>query len=735
MSIQARLFLLVFVLVALIAAPVQAQTSPQDVVRAFLDAWNQADYERMYGLIHEESREAIAQQVFINRYQQVQNVLALTGVEFSIQRTQLQGDSAAVHYDVVLLSSRFDRIEDPDRIMRLLNTPNGWRVAWSTMDIFDALAGNAAIRPQSQQSRRGSIYDRNGQVLAADGQTSVALYTARQRMPNENQCAALLANITRQPVLRYERRMAENLPETLFFLAEMETSIYEANRDRLLSVCGVGQGNTDVATSRPHRMYFGGGAVAHVTGYIGPIPAESEAEYLARGYGSGDLVGLAGVERIYEEALAGRPESVLRIVEPGNTVLRELAGAPGTESAPVVLTIDRDLQLIVAQAMYDAYAYASGNWGAPGVSSGGAAVVLDVNTGAIRALVSYPMFEPTMFNPLSATPNPVRLATLQANSAALTNRATQEQFAPGSVFKIITGAAALNEGLVDPDDIFNCDLRWDGTSLGDTRESRPDWRVVDQMEPAGPVTPALALAASCNPFYYEYGARLYQRGPEKLAQYARMMGVGRSLGLDALPEVPGRISTPSSATAAINEAVGQGDVAIPPIQMAVAAAAVANGGTVYRPYLVQQIGGYDGVPVSFTAEPTVLETWNFRPGVIESLRDGMCNAVSHPTLGTAYGRFFRAGQFGYTDVDATFTACGKTGTAETARYPNAWFVVYAPAENPEIAIVVMVDQSREGSQIAAPIARRILDDYFGQTRASFPDWWNLEPYVPLVRPQ
>ena len=735
MSIKARLYFLVVLLAMLIATPVHAQTSPQDVVAAFLDAWNQADYERMYTLIHEESREAMPQQAFINRYQQVQNVLALTGVEYAIQRTQLQGESAAVYYDVTLVSSRFDSINDPGRIMRLLNTPNGWRVAWSTMDIFDALAGSAQLRPQSQQSRRGNIYDRNGQILAADGQTTVALFTARQRMPDESQCAGLLANITRQPALRFERRMADNLPETLFFLVEIETAVYEANRERLLNVCGVGQGNTDVATSRPHRTYFGGNAVAHVTGYIGPIPAESEGDYIARGYSSGDLVGLAGVERAYEEVLAGRPESVLRIVEPGNTVLRELAGAPGTDAAPVVLTIDRDLQLIVAQAMYDAYAYAAGNWGAPGVSSGGAAVVLDVNSGAIRALVSYPMFEPTMFNPQSSTPTATRQAMIQATSAALTNRATQEQYAPGSVFKIITGAAALNEGLVDPDDIFDCALRWDGTSLGDTRESRPDWRVADQMDPAGPVTPALALAASCNPFFYEYGALLYRRGPEKLAEYARLMGVGRSYNLDALPSVPGRVTTPSSATAAINEAVGQGDVAIPPIQMAVVAAAVANGGTVYQPYLVEQVGGFDGAPVTFNAEPTVLETWNFRPGVIESLQDGMCNAVSHSTLGTAYGRFYRAGEFGYTDVDATFTACGKTGTAETARYPNAWFVVYAPAEDPEIAIVVMVDQSREGSQIAAPIARRILDDYFGQTRASYPDWWNLEPYNPLVRPQ
>ena len=735
MLIQARLFTLVLLLALMIAGPIHAQDPPQDVVGAFLDAWNQADYERMYSLIHDESREAMPQQAFVNRYQQVQNVLALTGVEYTIQRTQLQGESAAVYYDVTLISSRFDSITDAGRIMRLMNTPNGWRVAWSTMDIFDALAGEAQLRPQSQQSRRGSIYDRNGQVLAADDQTSVALFTTRQRMDSENDCVALLANITRQPALRFERRLAENLPETLFFLVELETSIYEANRDRLLNACGVGQGNTDVATSRPHRIYYGSNAVAHVTGYIGPIPAESEADYIAQGYGSGDLVGLAGVERAYEEILAGRPESVLRIVEPGNTVLRELAGASGTDPAPVALTIDRDLQLITAQAMYDAYAYAGGNWGAPGISSGAAAVVLDVNTGAIRALVSYPMFEPTAFNPEAAMPNAVRESLLQAQSAALTNRATQEQYAPGSVFKIVTAAAALNEELVEPDDIFDCELRWDGTSLGDTRDSRPDWRVADEMEPAGPVTPALALAASCNPFFYEYGARLYQRGPEKLAEYARMMGVGRSYNMDGLSDVSGRVSTPSSATAAINESIGQGDVAIPPIQMAVVTAAVANGGTVYQPYLVQQVGGYDGAPVTFTAEPTVLETWNFRDGVLETLQEGMCSAVSHPTLGTAYGRFYSAGEFGYTEVDATFTACGKTGTAETARYPNSWFVAYAPAEDPEIAIVVMVDQSREGSQIAAPIARRILDDYFGQTRAPFPVWWNEEPYDPLVRPQ
>jgi penicillin-binding protein 2 len=420
--------------------------------------------------------------------------------------------------------------------------------------------------------------------------------------------------------------------------------------------------------------------------------------------------------------------------------LQELAGTSGGNPTPVVLTLDRDLQLITVEALTDAFNYAAPNWGAPGIATGGSAVVLDVNSGAILAMASFPLFNPSLYSPETMTPNRGNvLAERVINNprSPLSNRAIQERFSPGSVFKVITLAAILNEGMVDLDEIFYCDLIWEGQEYGDTLPSRPDWRATDEMEPSGNVTPAMALMASCNPFFWQYGAILFSEvGESTVNDYARRMGLGQTYDFGgAWPEAEGQLPTPIGADVALINAVGQGDIALPPIQMAVATMSIANGGPVYEPYLVKQIGGMDGTEVVETFEPTILNTLDFNPGVIEAIQEGMCGVITNEKLGTAWGRFHNWGPLGYAVTNANYTLCGKTGTAQTGRYPNAWFLAYAPAENPQIAIVVMVEQSKEGSQIATPIVRRILDDYFGQPREPYPIWWGTEEFLPLDIPE
>jgi penicillin-binding protein 2 len=519
-------------------------------------------------------------------------------------------------------------------------------------------------------------------------------------------------------------------------LSELPTDVYVAHVDRLRTFCGIR--DDSIFVSAPHRVYFGGNAVSHATGWIGPIPQEDEADYLARGYSSGDLVGRVGVEAVYQDTLAGRPERVLRIVEPGGTVLREISSSSGSPASPITLTIDRDLQMIVTQAMVDAFNYAAPDWGS--VSPGGAAIVIDVHTGAILALASYPLVNPSLYNPNSTIPVQDRGLELQQLIAdprnPLANRAVQEQFSPGSTFKLITAAAALNEGLIAPGEIFDCPLIWEGEEFGDTLPQRSDWRVTDDFDAAGEITPAEAIMASCTPFFRQYGARLYSEvAADTVPNYARRRGLARPYNLNiGFPEAPGEVDTPIAADAAISEAVGQGSVTVPPVQMAAMVAAIANGGTLYRPYLVQQIGGQDGAPLTESREPEILNTLDFQPGVLEEIQEGMCGVTTNKDLGTAYIRF--GDPTGEYAPQAPYSVCGKTGTAQTAQFPNAWFIAYAPAEDPQIAIAVVVEQSLEGSQVSAPIIRRILDDYFGVFRAPFPSWWNDDfPFTPLDTPE
>jgi penicillin-binding protein 2 len=705
------------------AAPllVQSTQSPSEVVAEYLDSWNAQDYQAMYALVSAESQGFYTFPVFQTTYQNADGSLSLASVGYTIHDTTIQGMTAAVEYDVTITTSAFGVIEDPGRTMRLIQKPEGWRVAWSSMDIFDSLAAGSRINISSRRDPRGNIYDRNGSLLVEQNGTVYALYIARQNTANESDCLDLLSNVLVHPLVELVQLFNQYNPETIFFVGDIDPEVYNANQDALLSICNV------TYLERETRRYFGHGAAVHVTGYLGQIPAEQVDRWESLGYQQGDLVGLMGVENAYDAVLGGRPDQVLQIVEPGGAVLRELAGTQGSPSQSVTLTIDRDLQLAAARAVTDAYSYAAGNWGER--SPGAAAVVLDVNTGAVLALVSYPMFDPGIFNPDTYALNPGDIiAGLNTDSRQpFTNRVTQQQYAPGSVFKIITTAAAAAENLIAPDELFSCGLEWDGSRFGDTLPARPDWRKTDELPAAGDITVTQALTASCDPFFYEMGARLYrERSPNTLVEYSQRMGLGAPVGLSPiLLEAPGNLAPPSSVEEAINNAIGQGNVQLPPIQMAVAVAAIANGGTVYQPYLVQQVGGEDGSEPSFTASPEVERDLGLSDEVIRIVQDGMCQVTVDTDLGTAWGAF----------ENTNYWACGKTGTAQTARIePHAWFVAYAPRENPEIAVVVMVEHSREGSEVAAPIARRIVDVYLGEPFNNYPPWWNNEPYEPLNIP-
>jgi penicillin-binding protein 2 len=205
-----------------------------------------------------------------------------------------------------------------------------------------------------------------------------------------------------------------------------------------------------------------------------------------------------------------------------------------------------------------------------------------------------------------------------------------------------------------------------------------------------------------------------------------MVGLGSTTGLSNLgyTEAGGSIPQPNDIAEALNNAIGQGNTQVTALQMARLAATIANGGTLYRPYIVQQVGGLDDTDVVQEFEPTVVRELDVSSETIQRVQEGMCNVPIDEELGTAE----------YIFGDAPYTSCGKTGTAQTgALAPHAWYVAYAPADNPQIAIAVVVTNSREGSEVAAPIVRRFLDMYFNVEWAQFPDFWETE-YVPLEPP-
>jgi penicillin-binding protein 2 len=706
--------------------------TPNVVVERFLTAWNNADYDAMYATLSSRSRALYNLTEFSEFYLTVSNGVGLEEVGFSVGETHLQGTSAAVGYDVTLQTTVFGVIADGNRTIRLVQEGDQWGVEWSTMDVFEGYTANARFEVQGVGFPRANIYDRNGDPLVIQNGSLSVLYAQQDRMNPVADCQALLANLLYQPLPELRQFMSSYFPETLFYIGEIDTEIEQEYADALRDTCGITRDNGGI-TVRRTRQYVGNGAMAHITGYIGGIPANQVELYEAQGYSPGALVGRAGIEQVYERQLAGRAPNVLRIVDPGGVVLRELAQTTGTPPQPVYLTIDRDLQIQTARAVAWGFNHAAPSWAESGRSPGGGAVVIDVRTGEILAMASFPTYPPSVFNPDTYDPNAgatlVRLLDENGRRGYLRNRVVQDQFSPGSVFKIISTAAAMEEGLYEPDDIFECGLTWDGSeNYGDTFSPRSDWRLTDGLEATGPIRPAYALTSSCDPFFYEVGARMFlERSPSALVDYAMMMGVGEATGITSYiggTEASGALPVPASVEEAINNTIGQGNTQSTLLQTARMVAAVANGGTLYRPYIVQQVGD----PATQNVSPQVVRELDLSPETYAVVKEGMCAVIANDTYGTAYWIF------NDNVTNAQYVACGKTGTAQAGYAPHAWFAAYAPADNPQIAVVAMAQNSREGSEVAAPMVRRIMDAYFGQEPVVFPFFWT-EPYVPLNVPE
>jgi len=646
---------------------------------------------------------------------------------FRLDELWLPGQAAAQRYDLTLVGTLFGDIHDPGRTMRLLREAGAWRVAWSAMDVFDGLGGGGSLRASGRRAPRANMYDRQGRSLVIQGDALFALYVRRDEARNEARCLDVLA----ATLLRQREDLATLFgrynPDTIFYVGEADEAAFNAQAGGLRDFCAIR------TQERQSRRYWHGAAISHVTGSIGQIPANQLTLRQSQGYQADDLVGLRGVEAAYELQLAGQPERRLQLVEPGGIVLRELGTSEGSPPLPLTLTIERELQLAASRALAEAFTVAGGNWGARGVSSGGAAVVLDAGDGSILAMASYPGFEPEIFNPdtlccgfLSAGG---RIAELAGDARQpLLNRATGKQVAPGSVYKIVTAAAFAEAGLMAPDEVYDCGLTWDGAPFGDSVGfERVDWRQTAGLEPTGEVSIAGALTSSCDPFFYEAGARLFnERGAETLVALSRQFGLGAATGIHYFgPEAEGKLPVPAAAASAINNAIGQGDVQASPLQIAQMMTAVASRGSLRPPWLLRQIGGVEGTEALETYRAPAARRIELADSTWELLHAGLCAVTSDSRLGTAEEEF----------RTAPYEACGKTGTAQAVGPPHAWFAAWAPAREPEIIVVVLVEHSREGSEVAAPIARRIMDDYFGVARAPWPSWWHEQPYIPVEIPE
>ena len=708
----------------------QAET-PESVVSNFLEAWGAQDWTTAYTLLSTQSRQLYPTEQWNGFYQNVHSQVGFTGLTYTLYETHLQGRSAAVRYDVVLQTDVFGEISDSGRTIRLVKELTGttdssidrWFIAWTPMDIFEGLTNDALISATNQYSPRGNILDRNSLPLVEEKGTMIAMYALQDNMASVEDCIALLSPLLHIHPNLLQRTFQNYLSDSLFYAGEIDTLAEAENRTTLQETCGLTRENNTLVP-RTTRAYYGNGAAVHVTGYVSP---RQESDNV----GNRDLVGRSGIEETFDKELAGQPSQLLQIIA-DDILLRELGRTEGTPPQDVTLTLDRDLQLAAGRILSESYSLASGNWGSLDISPGASIIMLEVNTGKILAMASYPTFSPGVYNPDTYAPNRGDIIASYVNDTRnpLTNRVTEQQYSPGSVFKIVSSAAIANEQLIGANDNFYCGLTWDGsTSYGDTFSPRSDWRLTDGLEATGDIVPAQALMSSCDPFYYEFGAMMFRRiSTNSLVDYAELFGFNRPTNIQFLKEVRGQIPVPPNVESAINNTIGQGDTQVTLLQTALMVATVANGGTLYQPMLVESVGTSN--QTSYIGEPTVARQLDYPDEVWAVVRDGMCGVVNNETYGTGYWVFNRE------EAPAPYTACGKTGTAQAGYAPHAWFAAYAPADNPEVVVVAMSQHSREGSEVAAPMVRRALDIYFEiQEPAPYPSWWWENRYVPLAVPE
>jgi penicillin-binding protein 2 len=566
------------------------------------------------------------------------------------------------------------------------------------------------VRPTIISPQRGLIYDRNGNPLAINGAAfNVVVVPSELVKGKEGEVYAALQEILRVPAFEIEqsvkaaRRRSDVYarivvkraidPELALVLSEREGSLpgMHVDRERV-------------------RVYPSGELTSHLLGYVGRIEPDELKSFISKDYLPDDRTGRTGVELKYEGYLRGIPGKQDIEIDATGRALRVLGGNDARTGFDLVLSIDVDLQRAVSDILKESVKDLA--------SKKAVAIVMDVRTGELLADVSLPAYDNNIFSyPL----NDAQYAALTTNpDKPLLDHAIAEKYPPGSTFKIVTGVAALQEGVAT----LNTTIVSNGAMLvprdydPNIKDSFPDWRVG-----LGALSFYRGVAMSSDIYFYCLAGGCDQLknglGNEKLARYARNFGFGERTGIDLPGETDGLVGDAvwlSKVTSGAQnwfladtyyQGIGQGYIEATPLQVVRMTAAVANGGQLLRPRVVREIRDSEG-NVVLPAKTDVARRVSVSEQHLAEMREAMRQAVADGTATQAQV--------------AGVQIAGKTGTAEFGSRLGAgsvygkykehgWFTGFGPFEEPEVAVVVFHEQGG-GALTAAPTAARILKAYF-----------------------
>ena len=564
-----------------------------------------------------------------------------------------------------------------------------WYLQVLSGDKYLAAASENRVREIKVQAPRGEIVDRHGQVLVQN-RASLSIKLAPDKLPEDrgerDEVYRRLAKLLNLNPRRLEKRVEGELKTVPFakptIKQDVPWQLVAFVLERQSRFPGV-EPEREFLREYPH-----GPVGAHLFGQVGEVNEKQLKDQRYNGVELGDRVGQAGIESEYDRFLRGRNGAARVEVDALGNLTKTLRRIDTQQGSQLRLSVDLDVQRVAQQAL-------------AGGTGKGAFAVMDVNNGEVLALGSQPSFDPNIFSkPLSQK----RLNALSSEALGqpLLDRAIQAGYPTGSTFKLVTATAALDSGHITPDTVLN-----DPGSLtvGGVKFENAGGAV------NGALALRQALTVSSDVFFYQLGQYMDEKGMP-LQKWGHRLGIGRKTGIDLPAEEPGRLPTPQwrdrwykqglterpwSVGDNINLSVGQGDLLANPLQMAVAYAAIANGGRVLRPRLGLRIEDAAGRALQQLDAPTARRL-KIPQANRDAILEGLHGAANGPG-GTS------------TPVFAGFPIpiAGKTGTAEHVGRPDqSWYVALAPYPNPKYVVAVTDEAGGFGAETAAPMARRIL---------------------------
>jgi penicillin-binding protein 2 len=575
-----------------------------------------------------------------------------------------------------------------------------WYLQVLSSDNYLKQAQNNQVRDVTVQAPRGEILDRNGQVLV-DNRTALALQVLPTELPQkrhkQREELARLSHVINMPtdaIDKQIRKQTKDLPSNPVTL----------RRDVSYDLVYYLRENQDkypgVTVQRVYvRNYPDGSLAAQIYGYVREVTKQQLNEARYQGLQPGDQVGQSGIENTYDNVLRGTNGMTRVQVDAGGNptgrILNQVQPKPGDN---LVLSLDRPVQQAGEQAINS-------------FSTPGAFVAMNARNGQILGLGSSPTFDPAVFSKPVIPTSVYKQLTSQTTYAPLTNRAIQGLYPTGSTFKPITSIAALESGTITP-----------STTIVDGGSFSMGGGVTLQNAGGasyGALQLSHALTVSSDVFFYNVGADLYKAGNTSAQdKWAYDLGIGHPTGIDLPGEVAGLLPTPQwrdqlykdgqtdrpwSMGDNVNLAVGQGDLQADPLQMAVAYAAIGNGGDVVRPHVGKEVQDPNGSVVQ-EIDPAPIRHLDINPSYRSAIMEGIHNAAQESD-GTSYPVF---GNF-------PIPMAGKTGTAQrTGQADQSWYVCLAPYPNPKIVVAATIEQGGFGVQAAAPVARQILTAYYDE---------------------